>query len=112
MNDDDLLQYLRRLEIELHQRLVRSHGNRLDELLHDSFLEVGKSGVTLDKADILALLPAESLSIRIWSEDYELSELADGVALLTYKAAYADELGELSKRKRSFQDVVDLRHVT
>ena len=97
MNDGDLLQDLRSLEVELHQPLARSNVSRLDELLHESFLEFGMSGASLSKADILELLPVESQPSRIWSESYEISILADGVALLTYKAANADESGKLSK---------------
>lgn len=96
MNDDDLLRNLRSLEVELHQPFARLGVNRLDELLHDSFLEFGKSGARYTKADILESLPAKGRSSNIWSEDYELSELANGIALLTYKAAHFDESGSLS----------------
>jgi len=96
MNVSDLLQHLRGLEVELHQPFVRSDVDRLDQVLHDSFLEFGKSGVRLSKSDVLELLPLESRRSRIWSESYELSMLAEGVALLTYKTAHADESGKLS----------------
>ena len=97
MSDDDILQHLRGLEIELHQWPTRSNVSRLDALLHHSFIEFGCSGAVLSKVDVLERLPADSRPRRIWSESFELSKLADNVALLTYRSANADASGALSK---------------
>ena len=97
MKETSHLPHLKRLEIELHQPEVRTDIERLDELLHESFLEFGKSGVSFTKAEILKLLLEESRPSRIWSEAYECSLLSDSIALLTYKAAHADDSGVLSK---------------
>ncbi|MBZ9559680.1 MULTISPECIES: DUF4440 domain-containing protein [unclassified Modicisalibacter] len=96
MNDSDLLQHLRHLEVALHQPLTRSDRGRLDELLDDEFLEFGKSGARLTKADILEWLPVERRADTIWSEGYEIARLAEDIALLTYRAAQADDEGNLS----------------
>jgi hypothetical protein len=42
MDSKILLNHLYELEIELHQIEVRNDKNRLDELLHESFIEVGR----------------------------------------------------------------------
>lgn len=97
MTEENLLNQLRDLEIALHQPDVRSDFVRLDELLHDSFAEFGRSGRSYRKADILRELPLEEPSGTVWSQDFSAAEIADGVALLTYKAAHLDENGEISR---------------
>ncbi len=67
---DDLLQELRELEVALHQPQVRSDAGRIDELLHESFVEFGRSGRSYDKAHVLWELPAEQISEAIWSQDF------------------------------------------
>ena len=84
---DDLLNHLRELEVALHHPSVRSDMNRLDELLHPSFVEFGWSGRAYNKADIMKALSEEQPPPVVWSQDFSLAEIADGVALLTYKSA-------------------------
>ena len=95
MATGDLLQHLRDLELTLQSLEVRRDRARLDELLHESFVEFGRSGTRYDKANILQQLPAGSSSKAMWSRDFELVELADGVALLTYRSASFDDDGDL-----------------
>lgn len=40
------------LEIELHSPAVRRNITRLEELLHDEFIEIGRSGVIYDTQQI------------------------------------------------------------
>jgi hypothetical protein len=98
MNMDSiiLLNHLYELEIELHQIEVRNDKNRLDELLHESFIEVGRYGKTYHKSDIPANLPKQAISGAIWSQDYNLEVLSNDLALITYKSAMMDENGNLS----------------
>ena len=91
-----LLNNLSKLEIELHQIEVRKDKNRLNELFHESFLEVGRYGKTYRKSDILANLQKQTISGTIWSQDYNLEVLSDDLALITYKSAMMDEEGNLS----------------
>jgi hypothetical protein len=42
MVTDDLLRHLRELEVKLHQPEIRRDPSRLDELLHESFIEFGR----------------------------------------------------------------------
>ena len=79
MTSDELLQHLKKLEIELHQPSVRTNVKRLDDLLHDSFAEIGRSGRTYSKADILAELPLMTcvcqIVLRLSSAVTSLAEL-------------------------------------
>jgi hypothetical protein len=97
MARDDLLIHLRDLEVGLHQPHVHSDVGRLDALLHDSFLEFGRSGRSYNKADILRELPLRQSAVTLWSQDFSLAEIADGVALLTYKSADLDANGAMSR---------------
>ncbi len=90
-----LLRHLRELEVALHQPEVRKNPARLDELLHESFAEFGRSGRSYDRAEILKFLSLELLPGGVWSQDFTLAEIAEGVALLTYKSACVDSNGEL-----------------
>ena len=91
----DLMQHLRGLELTLQSLEVRRDRARLDELLHESFVEFGRSGRRYDKANTLEELPRDPATIVMWSQDFEVVELADGVALLTYRSASVDEDGAL-----------------
>ena len=97
MPGEDLLAHLRDLEVALHQPGVRSNIVRLDELLHQSFAEFGRSGASYTRADILSELFKERPLEEVWSQDFSLAEIADGVALLTYKSARLDRNGENSR---------------
>jgi hypothetical protein len=96
MDSKLLLNNLSKLEIELHQIEVRKDKNRLNELFHESFLEVGRYGKTYRKSDILANLQKQTIPGTIWSQDYNLEVLSDDLALITYKSAMMDEEGNLS----------------
>ncbi len=91
-----LLNNLYKLEIELHQIEVRKDKNRLNELFHESFIEVGRYGKTYRKSDILANLQKQAISGTIWSQEYNLEVLSKDLALITYKSAMMDEEGNLS----------------
>jgi len=97
LRKDDLLHHLRELEVALHQPSIRSEPDRLDVLLHDSFTEFGRSGRSFSKTDTMRQLPSEQLTGAIWSQDFSVAEIADGVALLTYKSGHLDENGEVSR---------------
>jgi hypothetical protein len=97
MATNDLLLHLRDLEVVMHQPKLRSDVDKLDELLHESFTEFGRSGRSYSRTDILMELPLEDPSVAIWSDDFSVAEVADGVALLTYKSAHIDNTGQLSR---------------
>lgn len=97
MNTADLLQHLRELEVALHQPDVSRDPVRLDQLLHESFAEFGRSGRSYSRADILELLRVDISPGPVWSQEFIVAEIAEGIALLTYKSAYVDENGELRR---------------
>ena len=97
MTPDDLLQHLRDLEDALHQPAARRDSTHLDELLHESFTEIGRSGRIYNKVDILESLPLEAAPGAIWSQDFAVAKITEGVALLTYRSADMDEKEELSR---------------
>ncbi len=97
MTAENLSQHLRDLEVTLHQPDVRSDMDRLDELLHDSFTEFGRSGRCYDKADVLNALPLKKSTGTIWSQDFSMAEVAEGIVLLTYRSAHLNTKGELSR---------------
>jgi hypothetical protein len=100
---DKLLNQLKGLEISLHQPEVRTNPDRLKQLLHPQFVEVGYSGITYDLDSIVACLLSEpQTDSGIWSQDYECHRLAHDVAQLVYLSATMDKAGGLSRHaKRS-----------
>ena len=59
------------------------------ELLSDDFVEFGRSGTVWTRASIAPLLEAGPSRVRTRLEAFEVHELADGVVLVTYRAAGA-----------------------
>lgn len=87
------------LEIELHSQAVRRNITRLEELLHDEFIEIGRSGVIYDKQQIIrSLLSAKSISV--FSQDYEQHLVGCDLILITYRSAHMDSDGVLSNFAR------------
>jgi len=108
VNDTNLLEQLRTLEIALHRSEVRSNRNQLDALLHDAFVEFGRSGQRYDKEEILMQLsrqsslksPQAGQNSSIWSQDYSLQKIAEGIVLLQYRSAHQNEDGQLTRCTR------------
>jgi hypothetical protein len=92
---DDLLEHLRGLELTVQRLDVRRDRARLDELLHESFVEFGRSGRRYNKADTLEQLPQNPAPEAMWSQDFELIEIAGDAALLIYRSANIDADGRL-----------------
>lgn len=86
------------LECELHEPRVRRDRARLDQLLHPSFSEFGRSGNTYTKTEIMALLLNEQEAVRVHAQDFRVQALAEGVALLTYKSAHCTAGGSLERQ--------------
>ena len=91
----DLLALLQELEVELHHPGTRCSRERLDELLHPDFDEVGRSGRTYDRETVLAFLAAQGEHASVESDGFRLVLLAPDVALLTYRSAHRDSDGSL-----------------
>ncbi len=88
-----------RLERELHNPSVRRNAERLAQLLHDSFVEIGHSGNAYDKAGILSSLESEPTH-AVWSQDYESQIISDRLVLLIYRSAHIGSENMLSRFSR------------
>ena len=97
LSKDDLLSHLRELEVALHQPSIRSASDSLENRLHESFTEFGRSGRSYNKTEIMHHLLSEPPIETIWSQDFSVAEIADDVALLTYKSGHLDEHGKLTR---------------
>ena len=100
---DDLIS----LERELHDPSVRKNAERLDQLLHNSYIEIGRSGEVYDKAKILSSLQADTTHL-IWSQDYDTQIISDSLVLLTYRSAHfgVDEvLSRFSRRSSLWEKI-------
>ncbi len=92
------MEELRKLEIELHQFETRSNHIRIDQLIHDSFIEVGYSGKFYSKDEILSSLLSEDRPIySVWTQDYQFVELSKDIVQVMYKEARMDVQGKLSR---------------
>jgi hypothetical protein len=88
---DHLLQELQALEVELHHPGVRCCRERLEELLHPQFHEVGRSGRAYSRETIVDFLATQESQPVVMSEAFSVSELSPGVALLSYRSAHVDQ---------------------
>lgn len=90
-------------EIALHQHHTRTDVATIKRLLDPQFLEVGHSGKTFDLSWVLRHQPNEKPSeVQIHSQDYQAHPLSDTVVMLTYKTAWNDGIGNITRHtKRS-----------
>ena len=86
-NDLDLLHHLQALELRLHQPGVRADAQQLGLLLHEDFLEFGRSGGVHDSASTVDSLGAEATPLHMVADGFALVRLGPDSALLTYRSA-------------------------
>ena len=92
----DLLQDLQRLESELHHPGVRCSRQRLEQMLHPDFHEVGRSGLAYTRDTVIGHLAALDTHPTVEPSNYAVALLAEGCALLTYRSAHRAADGSLS----------------
>ncbi len=90
-----LLVELQALEIELHHPGVRCSSQRLEQLLHPQFHEVGRSGRRYDRDTIVKFLGAQKTQPQVEPRNFAAHLLAEGCALLTYESAHRAADGTL-----------------
>ena len=90
-----LLQELQALEVELHHPGVRCSRERLEQLLHPEFHEVGRSGRAYNRETIVNFFASQESQPVIRSEEFSVALLAPGVALLTYRSAHVEQEARL-----------------
>ncbi len=102
MADPDPLDDLLRLETALATRDPRGIDGGLMSLIADDFIEFGRSGRIWTRASIRALLEGQDPR-PVPIERFEVVELADGVALVTYQAAEANRSSVWIRRDGRWQ---------
>ena len=86
-------------ERDLLDPAVRSDRERLDLLIAEDFLEVGATGSSFGKANVLARLPSES-GVAFTASGMTAATLANNVILITYVATRS-HAGHTLHSKRS-----------
>jgi hypothetical protein len=92
----DSFEIVKQLEIELHKPTVRSDAERVSSILHESFMEIGRSGRFYNRNEIMKELSNEETGSTVWAQDFDAKEISRGLILLTYKSAHIDTEGKLS----------------
>lgn len=85
-----LLQLLQSFEVELHHPGVRCSRERLEQLLHPEFHEVGRSGRAYNRETIIRYLSEQESHPVVASEAFAVAALGPEVALLTYRSAHVE----------------------
>ena len=91
----DSFETVKHLELELHLPEVRSDAKQVNMLLHNSFVECGRSGRIYKRNDILEELSGDEVAASVWSQDFAVEEISEGVILLTYLSAHINSDEEL-----------------
>ena len=78
------MDYLKLLEIELHQREIRKNTNRAKELLHQGFIEIGYSGRTYNFESMINSIAKMPSDYCIWSQNYEFAKYNSNVVQIIY----------------------------
>jgi hypothetical protein len=86
---DQLAAHLFSLEVALHDPAVRRDRARVESLLAEDFQEFGASGRVWSRSHILDLLESEPAR-TITAHDLACHLVAEGVALITYRAVSID----------------------
>lgn len=73
------------LEVSLHTSEVRNSREKLDSLLSDDFMEIGASGTTYDKEQIINSLLKEAPS-EINAKEFEFRKLSNELSQLVYRS--------------------------
>ena len=92
-----MIEQLRALETELQRIETRRNTERLDQLLHPDFLELGRSGRRYGRREVLEEFAKGGEMPPVTTRDFECAEVGPGVVLLTYRSAHVGPAGELSR---------------
>lgn len=93
---NSLLPHIQALEVELHHPGVRCDRDRLEQLLHPEFHEVGRSGRAYDRDTVIGHLGTLASQPTVASDGFALACLGPEVALLTYRSAHVVPGGGLA----------------
>ena len=91
---------IRTAELELLASSTRADAARLRRLLHPEFLEIGRSGQRWTREDIIAALGAEDQRPTPETDEWEFSQLAPHLFLVTYRIRSGTPLDSGTPRSR------------
>jgi glyoxylase I family protein len=83
MNTSDTGSYIKQLEVELLSKDTRKDAERLNELLSDEFIEIGKSGKIYTKQAVIETLNNEG-DFEAEIVSWKVTFLTDTIALAVY----------------------------
>jgi len=72
----------------------------MEQLLHPVFLEIGRSGKSYDREEILSEFQSAASLPTIRSSDFEISALTESQVLLCYTSTHETEDCRVQKRTR------------
>ncbi|XTZ40513.1 DUF4440 domain-containing protein [Salmonella enterica] len=84
-----LLEKLKTLECSLHGAR-RNDREWLEQILHQEFSEITRSGILIDRAKTIDSLIGEADIPIIFSNDFKLIRISDNFAILYYRTCNAD----------------------
>jgi hypothetical protein len=84
---------LRVLEAELHHPGVNCSRERLEQLLHPGFHEIGRSGQAYSRDTVLNYLASQPGPTALEAGDYAAHWLSENCALLTYRSVHQSTEG-------------------
>ncbi|MBP1076580.1 hypothetical protein JOD63_000548 [Microbacterium terrae] len=87
---------IRALEEELLTAAARRNPERLSELLHPDFIEIGRSGRRWSRDEIIESLANEGIRDAVITDGWDIFELAPGVALITFVIRTSDRVSRHS----------------
>ncbi|HZD52660.1 MAG TPA: nuclear transport factor 2 family protein [Woeseiaceae bacterium] len=97
MSASNLLEILKSRETELHQLETRRNKTRLEELLHPSFREFGRSGHVLSRDEVLEEFSDITEYPSVVAMNFEIRAFGEDAALLTYTSAHVGQSGDLHR---------------
>ena len=84
-----LLGTLKRLECFLHSSMQKDR-KWLEQVLHERFSEITRSGVLVDRAQTIEALSGKDSVPAILSSDFRLIIVGDNFAILHYRTVHPD----------------------
>lgn len=93
-----LLSVIQSLEVQLHQPATRNNAELVEKLLHHDFEEISRSGQCYNKQQTVAALKIESSHAQIFCDNFKLTGIAEGVALLRYQSYQLNADGKVIRK--------------
>lgn len=92
-----ILTELTALECRMLRAEVRADPVQMRALLHPAFVEVGASGRTYTRDEVIAEFEGNPPKYTVRARDFAIDAVADGLVLLRYRSAHDDGRGALSR---------------